>query len=316
MLDNRPYPKMTPISNTTREILKKHGYHLAGTHGAVKTCLWLNKSMRNDGGCYKSKFYGMKSHRCIQMTPTLVCNHRCLHCWRAVEVPVDVPDQWDLPEDIVKSCLIEQRRLVSGYGGSEFTDMTRWKEAFEPKHAAISLAGEPTLYPYLPELIEEFHKKGMTTFVVTNGTNPEMVGKLKPTQLYMSLNAPDRETYLKACAPLADTWENIKQSLEIMKGSGTRTAVRITLTKSVNMNAPEGYAHLIGLAEPDYVELKAYMHLGFSRNRLTRDSMPSHEEVLDFSKQVAKALDYSIADGSEKSRVVLLSKDGRKHMIL
>ncbi|MBU4139224.1 MAG: 4-demethylwyosine synthase TYW1 [Euryarchaeota archaeon] len=272
--------------------------------------------MRNDGGCYKSKFYGMKSHRCIQMTPTLVCNHRCLHCWRAVEVPVDVPDQWDLPEDIVKSCLIEQRRLVSGYGGSEFTDMTRWKEAFEPKHAAISLAGEPTLYPYLPELIEEFHKKGMTTFVVTNGTNPEMVGKLKPTQLYMSLNAPDRETYLKACAPLADTWENIKQSLEIMKGSGTRTAVRITLTKSVNMNAPEGYAHLIGLAEPDYVELKAYMHLGFSRNRLTRDSMPSHEEVLDFSKQVAKALDYSIADGSEKSRVVLLSKDGRKHMIL
>ncbi|MBU3968571.1 MAG: 4-demethylwyosine synthase TYW1 [Euryarchaeota archaeon] len=307
---------MTPISNTTREILKKHGYHLAGTHGAVKTCLWLNKSMRNDGGCYKSKFYGMKSHRCIQMTPTLVCNHRCLHCWRAVEVPVDVPDQWDLPEDIVKSCLIEQRRLVSGYGGSEFTDMTRWKEAFEPKHAAISLAGEPTLYPYLPELIEEFHKKGMTTFVVTNGTNPEMVGKLKPTQLYMSLNAPDRETYLKACAPLADTWENIKQSLEIMKGSGTRTAVRITLTKSVNMNAPEGYAHLIGLAEPDYVELKAYMHLGFSRNRLTRDSMPSHEEVLDFSKQVAKALDYSIADGSEKSRVVLLSKDGRKHMIL
>ncbi len=195
-------------------------------------------------------------------------------------------------------------------------DMTRWKEAFEPKHVAISLAGEPTLYPYLPELIEEFHKKSMTTFVVTNGTNPDMVGKLKPSQLYISLNAPDKETYQKACAPLADTWENIKQSLEIMKGSGTRTAVRITLTKGVNMNAPEGYAHLIGLAEPDYVELKAYMHLGFSRNRLTRDSMPSHEEVLDFSKQVAKALDYSIADGSEKSRVVLLSKDGRKHTIL
>lgn len=307
---------MTPIYNTTRELLKKHGYHLAGNHGAVKTCLWLNKSMRNDGGCYKSQFYGMTSHRCIQMTPTLVCNHRCLHCWRAVEVPVDVPDQWDLPEDIVKSCLIEQRRLVSGYGGSQFMDMTRWKEAFEPKHVAISLAGEPTLYPYLPELIEEFHKKSMTTFVVTNGTNPEMVGKLKPSQLYISLNAPDKETYQKACAPLADTWENLKQSLEIMKGSGTRTAVRITLTKGVNMNAPEGYAHLIGLAEPDYVELKAYMHLGFSRNRLTRDSMPSHEEVLDFSRKVAGSLDYSIADGSEKSRVVLLSKDGRKHMIL
>jgi len=316
MLDNRPHSKMTQLSATTKDILKKHGYHLASTHGAVKTCLWLNRSLRNQGGCYKSQFYRMTAHRCIQMTPTLVCNHRCLHCWRAVEVPADVPDRWDLPEDIVKSCLIEQRRLVSGYGGSEFTDMTRWKEAFEPKHAAISLAGEPTLYPYLPELIEEFHKKGMTTFVVTNGTNPEIVEKLKPTQLYMSLNAPDRETYQKVCAPLADTWENIKQSLETLKRCTTRKAVRITLTKGVNMKSPEGYARLIELAEPDYVELKAYMHLGFSRNRLSRDSMPPHEEVLDFSRKVAESLGYSIADESENSRVVLLSKDGMKHTIL
>ncbi|MBU4340521.1 MAG: 4-demethylwyosine synthase TYW1 [Euryarchaeota archaeon] len=307
---------MTSLSDSTRELLKKHGYHLAGTHGAVKTCLWLNKSMRNEGGCYKSKFYGMTSHRCIQMTPTLVCNHRCLHCWRAVEVPAALPDAWDSPEEIVKSCLVEQRRLVSGYGGSEFMDRTKWKEAFEPRHVAISLAGEPTLYPYLPLLIEEFHKKGMTTFVVTNGTNPEMVEKLNPTQLYISLNAPDKETYQKACAPLGDTWENIKQSLEIMNGSKTRTAVRMTLTKGVNMDSPVCYARLIGLAEPDYVELKAYMHLGFSRNRLTRDSMPSHKEVLDFSGKVAEALGYSIADHSEASRVVLLSKDGKKSDIV
>lgn len=306
---------MTPISSTTRELLNKHGYHLAGTHGAVKTCLWLNKSIRNDGGCYKSQFYGMTSHRCIQMTPTLICNHRCLHCWRAVDVPVEVPQVWDSPEEIVGSCLVAQRRLVSGYGGSEFMDKTRWREAFEPKHVAISLAGEPTLYPYLPELIDKFHKKGMTTFVVTNGTNPDVVGNLKPTQLYISLNAPDRETYQKACAPLTDTWENIKQSLETMR-SGTRTAVRITLTKGVNMISPDGYARIIELAEPDYVELKAYMHLGFSRNRLNRDSMPSHKEVLDFSEQVATALGYPIADESQNSRVVLLSKDGRKHMIL
>ncbi len=303
---------MTQLSETTKDILKKHGYHLAGTHGAVKTCMWLNKSMRNDDGCYKSKFYGMASHRCIQMTPVLVCNHRCLHCWRAVEVPVEIPDPWDSPVKIVESCLIEQRRLISGYGGSEFMDRTKWKEAFEPKHAAISLSGEPTLYPYLPELVGEFHKKDMTTFVVTNGTNPAMVERLNPTQLYMSLNAPDRETYLKACAPVADTWENIKQSLEIMKGSGSRTAIRITLTKGVNMNKPEGYAHLIELAEPDYVELKAYMHLGFSRNRLSRENMPSHEEVLDFSRKVAQILEYRVADESEASRVVLLSKDGMK----
>ncbi|MCG2728555.1 MAG: 4-demethylwyosine synthase TYW1 [Candidatus Methanoperedenaceae archaeon] len=307
---------MSLISNSTLELLKKHGYHLAGSHGAVKTCLWLNKSLRNDGGCYKSRFYGMTSHRCIQMTPTLVCNHRCLHCWRAIEVPVEVPRVWDSPEEIVKSCLTEQRRLVSGYGGSEFMDKAKWKEAFDPKHVAISLSGEPTFYPYLPELVEEFHKKGMTTFVVTNGTNPEMVGKIKPTQLYISLNAPDKDTYEKVCAPLADTWENILQSLEVMKDSKIRTAIRITLTKGVNMFAPLGFARLIEAAEPEYVELKAYMHLGFSRKRLSLDSMPSHEEVLDFSGKVAQALGYCIADESENSRVVLLSKDGTKRHIV
>ncbi len=306
---------MTSIPDPTQSILKKHGYHLAGTHGAVKTCLWLNKSLRNAGSCYKSKFYGISSHRCIQMTPTLVCNHRCLHCWRAIEVPVEVPKEWDSPHEIVESCLAEQRRLVSGYGGSEFMDRTKWKEAFAPKHVAISLSGEPTLYPYLPELIDEFHKKELTTFVVTNGTNPEMVGKLKPTQLYISLNAPDKSIYEKVCSPAGDTWENIKQSMEIMKDSGTRTAVRITLTKGVNMVNPEGFASIIRLAEPDYVELKAYMHLGFSRKRLSLDNMPFHEEVMDFSKQVAQALGYCIADESKNSRVVLLSKDGTKRNI-
>jgi tRNA wybutosine-synthesizing protein 1 len=306
---------MTSVTKSTMSLLKKHGYHIAGSHGAVKTCLWLNKSLRNEGGCYKSKFYGITSHRCIQMTPALVCNHRCLHCWRAIESPVETPEKWDPPEDIVDSCLAGQRRLVSGYGGSETMDKTKWREAFEPKHVAISLSGEPTLYPYLPELIDEFHKKNLTTFVVSNGTNPEMIGKMKPTQLYVSLNAPDRGTYEKVCAPLEDTWENIKQSLELMKYSKTRTAIRITLTKGVNMMNPEGFARLIGLAEPEYVELKAYMHLGFSRKRLALDNMPSHEEVLDFSNRVAAALGYCTSDESLNSRVVLLSKDGRKRSI-
>lgn len=307
---------MTSISESTKELLKKHGYHAAGSHGAVKTCLWLNKSLRNEGCCYKSRFYGITSHRCIQMTPTLMCNHRCLHCWRAVEVQTEPPERWDSPDVIAESCLAGQRRLVSGYGGSGIMNMERCKEAFAPKHVAISLSGEPTAYPYLAELIQEFHKKDMTTFVVTNGTNPDMVGKIRPTQLYISLNAPDKDTYKKACAPLDDTWENIKQSLEIMRDSKTRTAVRITLTRGVNMLNPEGFARLIGIAKPDYVELKAYMHLGFSRKRLSRDNMPSHEEVVDFSTNVGNALGYFIADESGASRVVLLTKDGAKRSVV
>ncbi len=113
-----------------------------------------------------------------------------------------------------------------------------------------------------------------------------------------------------------DTWDNIIQSLEIMKGSATNIAVRMTLTKGVNMVNPCGFAKLIGLAEPDYVELKAYMHLGFSRKRLSHDNMPTFPEVKEFSKQVAEALGYRTADESEASRVVLLSKDGTKHNLV
>lgn len=307
---------MTPVSSSTKALLKKHGYHLAGNHSAVKTCLWLNKSLRGEGNCYKSQFYGIASHRCLQMTPILRCNHRCLHCWRAIEVPVEAPKIWDSPQEIVESCLAEQRRLVSGYGGSEFMDKAKWKEAFLPKHVAISLSGEPTMYPYLPELVDEFQKKGMTTFVVTNGTNPAMLERIKPTQLYISLNAPDKETYTGICNPLTDAWDGIKQSLEIMRDSKTRTAVRITLTRGLNMINPEGFAHLIKIADPDFVELKAYMHLGFSRKRLSLENMPSHEEVRVFSDRIAQALGYCIADESSKSRVVLLSKDGTKRCLV
>lgn len=290
-------------------LLRKQGYSLAGRHSAVKTCLWLRRSMQDEGACYKNTFYGIESHRCLQMTPTLMCNQRCLHCWRPTEIDVEAPREWDSPVEIVGYCIESQRKLISGFGGS--APKERWLEGNEPRHVAISLSGEPTLFPYLPELIEEFRDQGFTTFVVSNGTNPKMMERINPSQLYMSLDAPDRETYEKVCGPRsADLWERIGRSLEVLKEKNTRTVIRITLIKDVNMFNPEGYAELIRKAEPDYIEVKAYMHLGFSRKRLPREAMPSHDEVLEFSDRLAALLGYRIADDVEISRVVLLSKDG------
>lgn len=298
------------------DLLKKHGYHSAGRHSAVKACLWLNRALRGEGSCYKSQFYGIRSHRCIQMTPTLSCNHRCLHCWRPTEMPVPLPapPDWDSPVEIKGSIIAEHLRLISGYAGSDTTDMDALKEAQQPGHVAISLAGEPTLYPYLPELIDEFHRDGMTTFVVTNGTQPEMIAEISPTQLYLSLNAPDQDTYLRACNPTGNFWAQIQESLEILGRlrSKTRTAVRITLIKGLNMTDPSGYARLLQICEPDHVEVKAYMHLGFSRKRLSRDAMPDHDEVLAFASRISDEIGYQIADDARISRVVLLSRDGVK----
>lgn len=297
-----------PEKMDINSLLKKQGYSLAGTHSAVKTCLWLRHSLREEGQCYKSQFYGITSHRCMQMTPTLLCNQRCLHCWRPVEVDAPIPEKWDSPMEIVGSSIKSQQKLVSGFGGSAPREL--WEEANEPAHVAISLSGEPTMYPYLPELVEEFRREGLSTFVVTNGTNPDMVEKISPSQLYMSLDAPDAETYEKVCNPMIPgLWERIKKSLYILREKECRTAIRITLVKGLNMFNPEGYASLIKEAEPDFVEVKAYMHLGFSRRRLERDAMPTHDEVEKFASEVSGFLGYPVVDSSPISRVVLLSKE-------
>jgi tRNA wybutosine-synthesizing protein 1 len=305
-------------ADDTLKILERQGYHFIGAHkhSAVKTCLWLRKSLRDEGNCYKGKFYGIRAHRCVQMTPSIFCNQRCVHCWRPLEAftigTENEPIVWDPPAELVEDALNEQKRLISGFKGSDRTSTAAFAEAAVPKHAAISLIGEPTLYPYLKELIEEFHARDMTTFVVTNGTNPEVLREIRPFQLYLSLNAPDEATYRQASH--AQYWPRIKDSLDALRTlqGQTRRAVRITCIDGLNMINPGGYAELLGRANPDFIEVKAYMHLGYSRKRLSRDAMPSHVKVTEFAREIADALrelgyNYEIANESEISRVVLIS---------
>ncbi len=288
-----------------RRTLARQGYHLVAG-GAVKPCLWLNRSLRGGDQCYKHHFYGISSHKCVQMTPTTECNHLCLHCWRPID---DLPRLAEPiePKGLLDGILKEQQRILSGYGGARTTDLARLEEARLPKHVAISLMGEPTLYPHLGELIDEISQMGMTSFLVTNGTNPDVLRDLRPTQLYLSINAPNENLYSKICNPKGDLWGRIEESLEVMKDHPSRTVVRLTLVRGLNMSDAEGFARLLGKAEPDFVEVKAYMHLGRSRERLDRDSMPSHTEILDFAGRLGDAMGYGLAAEVPLSRVALLS---------
>ena len=291
--------------NQAIQTLARQGYHLVGS-GAVKPCLWLNRSMRGGDQCYKHHFYGISSHRCVQMTPTLECNHQCLHCWRPIDDPVPAKVHLE-PAELLDGILAGQQKFLSGYGGAKTTDLERLKEARQPKHVALSLMGEPTLYPYLKELIELIRKRGMTTFVVSNATNPDVLADLLPTQLYLSLNAPDEEMYRRVCRPAGDFWQRISESLEIIKQHRCRSVIRLTLVRGLNMVRPEDYARLIARAEPDFVEVKAYMHLGRSRDRLTREAMPQHYEILEFARSLGDALGYELEADVPLSRVALLS---------
>jgi len=289
--------------------LQKQGYQFFSkkSTAALKPCLWCKRALQGGEMCYKHQFYGIASHRCVQMTPTLRCNQRCLFCWRSFEH--EPFEEEECPPEIILAGIHRlQKKALAGYNAVLDNNVTeeRWQEALDPKHVAISLSGEPTLYSRLPELIDLFNRNGNTTFLVSNGTNPGMLEKCNPFQMYISLDAPDQQTYRSVCRPLGDTWEDVQDSLHHLRSR--RSAVRITLVKGLNNIAPEKYAAILQDAGAGYVEIKGYMYLGYSRNRLARENMPEHDEVRLFAEKIARACDYQIADENRLSRVVMMER--------
>ncbi|MGQ9514004.1 MAG: 4-demethylwyosine synthase TYW1 [Thermoproteota archaeon] len=310
------------IPNSFIEILKRQKYHLVGSHSAVKKCRWLHESLVRDRHCYKEKFYGIRSHRCLQMTPAVAyCNQACLWCWRVMSGDIGLSfndSSIPSPDDaarIVEGCIYEQRRILSGYKAqvkSKRVPAQKYEEACEPKHAAISLAGEPTLYPFIGELIYEFKRRGFTTFLVSNGTNPDVLEKIEePTQLYLTLGAPNEEIYRRVCRPNeSGLWKRSLMSLDVMRSFSCPTVIRLTLAKEMNMLEPEGYAKLILKADPTYVECKAMMAVGYGllSGRIGYENMPSFQEIKKFSEDLSSLTGMKPIGEHRDSRVVLLSK--------
>lgn len=307
------------------KLLIRQKYHIAGGHSAAKICHWADGSLKGGDGCYKKKFYGIASHRCLQCTPVLLfCNHACVFCWRMMpeeKMSFDgMPGkkfEWDEPEKIAEWLIAAQRDIVSGYGGNPLVGKRKYEEARSPKHVALSLTGEPAMYPHLEQLLGEFHKRGMTTFLVTNGTFPERVEKWKilPAQLYVSMVAPNEEVYGKAIRPVsAGLWKKYMRTLELMPviGKRTRTVLRMTIARGINDLDIEGYAAQIKLAAPHYVEVKSMMYVGGARQpgrNLCAGSMLGADEIEKFAGKLAKLSGYIVSDRHIPSRVVLLCRD-------
>ncbi len=190
-------------------------------------------------------------------------------------------------------------------------------EAAKPKHVAISYDGEPTMYTRLPELISEFRKRGISTFLVTNGTFPERIIEMKesgnlPTQLYVTLAAPDKETYLKVCSSVqpffpvhSDHWDRLNKTLGLLSNLGCRTVIRITSVRGVNMIKPDLYRQRVQQACPSFLEIKGFSisgnapriseRLGETRLGPRDPSLlkaalayaPTHDEVIDFARSIS-----------------------------
>lgn len=293
--------------------LEKKGYRFVGSknHAAAKICHWTKKSIVGEGVCYKEKFYGIESHRCLQMSPSIsFCHHKCLFCWRDISITeTEWNDEYDEPADIIDGCIEAQRNLLCGFFGNPQSNPKKLAECKEPNNAAISLAGEPMLYPLIDDLLAEFKRRDFTTFLVSNGLSPSRLENLEvePTQLYISLDAPTQEIYRGLCDPQVENgWEKLNESLDMLSSFNSRTVIRMTCVKDYNMSHPEEYARLIERSNPDFVEIKAYMYVGNSRKRLEFSNMPRNQDIYNFASSIAELCGREIVNESRESRVVLL----------
>lgn len=332
---NRRIDEIPGTFGYVKQRLRKAGYGVFGNHSAVQLCNWTKQDIKGTGQCWKAELYGIKSSGCCQMSPAVAwCDHHCVHCWRANEIHLGLKEKYeDSPSDIIEGIINARKNLLRGLGGDPRMDPRKLREAMDPMLFTFSLSGEATLYPRLGEMIDELRKRGKITFIVTNGVNPEAVKKLikmdqLPTQLTISVNAPNENLYKKWHRPIRpDSWKRFNETLLIMsKLSGkTRRVIRLTLVKPglkdglykdlTNMtdkNVKE-YVSMIRKADADFIHVKGFKSIGAARKRMPYDKQPLIKEIKEYSEKILEELnkdseEYETGGVVPRSTVVMLKK--------
>ncbi|CAF0879055.1 unnamed protein product [Adineta ricciae] len=316
-----PKEMVTPL---IRKSLEKQGYKLIGSHSGVKLCRWTKSMLRGRGGCYKHTFYGIESHRCMETTPSLACANKCVFCWRHHSNPVGTSWQWktDDAQTVCQGAIDNHYKMINIFKGVPGVLPHRLAEGMQIRHCALSLVGEPIMYPHINELIDILHSKNISSFLVTNAQFPDEIKSLEPvTQLYVSVDAATKESLKKIDRPLfRDFWERFLACLRALKDKGQRTVYRLTLVKGYNTEEIEQYAKLVELGDPDFIEVKGVTYCGdSSASNLTMANVPWHEEVVTFVRLLCERLpQYGLACEHEHSNCLLLANtkfqiDGKWH---
>ncbi|KFO90690.1 tRNA wybutosine-synthesizing protein 1, partial [Buceros rhinoceros silvestris] len=305
--------KREMITPALREALTKQGYKLIGSHSGVKLCRWTKSMLRGRGGCYKHTFYGIESHRCMEATPSLACANKCVFCWRHHTNPVGTEWRWkmDQPERILQEALENHQSMIKQFKGVSGVKADRFEEAMAAKHCALSLVGEPIMYPEINCFVKLLHQHSISSFLVTNAQFPDEIRNLEPvTQLYVSVDASTKESLKRIDRPLfKDFWQRFLDSLKALSEKQQRTVYRLTLVKAWNVDELKAYADLIALGKPDFIEVKGVTYCGeSSASNLTMANVPWHEEVVHFVRELTNLIpDYEIACEHEHSNCILIA---------
>ena len=63
-------------------------------------------------------------------------------------------------------------------------------EANNPIHCALSLVGEPIMYPHIDQFLDLLHGRGISSYLVTNATFPDAIKTLPPGRFHSVLFHP------------------------------------------------------------------------------------------------------------------------------
>ncbi len=94
----------------------------------------------------------------------------------------------------------------------------------------------------------------------------------------------------------------------------TRTVLRITLIRGYNDGEEmiPVFASLLQQSNVHFIEIKSYMHIGRSINRLEYSDMLEMDKVRSFSNKLAQENGaFTVMDESEISRIVILQNKKR-----
>ena len=233
-------------------------------------------------------------------------------------------DNFRLQEDV--KCCIDSRDEFEVLINRELTSpdeiIQAHSEAMRPNHAAISLDGEPLLYPRISEFVQEFRNRNMTTFIVTNGTLPERIQNLEslPSQLYITLPASNESVYKKVCRPMIKNgWNRIRKSLELVNSLSSRTLVRLTAIKNINLNDNfiHEYAKIIDKTNPNFFEIKGFtlqakallINERLKMQKKVQDYFPDYDYLEHFAKKFEEISGFPIIYRNRPSRDFLFAVD-------
>lgn len=262
----------------------------------------------------------------MEATPSLSCSNKCVFCWRHGTNPVGTTWRWEVdpPELVFEGMKAGHYKKIKMMKGVPGVRAERFQEAMRIRHCALSLVGEPIFYPHINALLAMLHREHISSFLVCNAQHPDQLATLGPvTQLYVSIDASDKETLRKIDRPLhRDFWDRFLRCMDILalKRFTHRTVFRLTLVKGFNIDAEAaGYAALVARARPAFIEVKGVTYCGTSTAAgagLTMQNVPFYEEVQAFVLALDQALatrglEYGIAAEHAHSCCVLLADRSR-----